>query len=185
MSLVEIPVTELGFTRYLPLVRICRHTVRERIAREIYDRLELLTTGYSCVSVSEVIRPTRMGGFTPKHLQIVLTLSDGETVPELMCPGNPPATCYRQQYNVRCHVMPSEQDDAIADAIVSTMAADVVSVISDESLFSLWYQMDGLAINSEIGPIENIIPDGSYIGANVPVIVTYRTDENNPYNSRA
>jgi len=183
---VEIPLTSLALTEFVPRVRVCRYSVRERIAQEIFARLELLTTGYSdCLTVSEVIRPTRMGGFTPQHLQIVLTLSDGQIDPELMCPGNPPAIAHVQQYNIRCHVMPSEKDYVIADEIISTMTAEVERVVCDETLYPQWHTMGDLAINSMFGPLENIDPDGSYIGANMPVIVTYRTDEGNQFNVRA
>lgn len=160
--------------------------IRERIAAELFDRLALLTAGYSAYTpVVEVIRPTRLGGFTPKHLQIVLTLGPEEIDEELSCPGNPPSVARRQTFNIRCHVLPSEKDPTIADEITTTMVADVIKVVCDESVITApWHTMGGLAINSEWQAQETIDADGSYVGANIPLAVTYKTDEGNPYNLR-
>jgi hypothetical protein len=161
--------------------------VSERIACEIFDRLQLLAAQYSVYTpVSEVIRPTRMGGYTPKHLQMVLTQNDPEVDSELGCPGNPPATALKILFNIRCHVMPSEKDITVVDEIINTFDADVVRVITDPDLFGTqWHTMGGLAIDAEFQTRESIDSDGSFAGTNIPLLVTYRTDENNPYNVRA
>lgn len=171
----------------MPLVEPVR-PVSERIASVLFGRLQFLAAQYSLYTpVCEVIRPTRMGGFTPKHLQIVLTQEAPEIDEELGCPGNPPATGYRLLFNIRCHAMPSEKDITVIDEILNTMAADVVLVVCDEDVHDQgqWHTMNDLAINSEFQSLESIEPDGSYVGVNVPLLVTYRTDENNPYNVRA
>lgn len=157
--------------------------VSELIARELLRRLERLEDGYSVYSdVVQVIRPTRLGGFTPKHLQIVLTQSSPEIDEELSHPGNPPATAYRVTFNIRCHVMPSEDDIAAVDDIVNTLAADVTRVVCDETN---WHTFAGNAVDAEWLAHENIDGDGSIDGVNVPLAVVFRTDETNPYNVRA
>lgn len=154
----------------------------------LFDRLQFLAAQYSLYTpVSEVIRPTRMGGFTPKHLQIVLTQNAPERNEELDCPGNPPATAYQLLFNIRCHVMPSEKDITVVDEIINTFAADVVMVVCDEAVHEQgpWHTMNDLAVSSEWQSLESIDSDGSFTGISVPLLVTYRTDENNPYNVRA
>ena len=161
--------------------------ISERIAVAVFERLQLLLAGYSKhFTASEVVRPLRNGGFTPQHLQIVMTQSAPELVQELMCPGNPPALAYQTQFNIRCHVMPSERDPTPVDEFVNVMAAEVQRVVTDDSYLTyLWHTMDNLAINSEWQTHENIESDGSFDGVNVPLLVTYRVSENDPFEVRA
>lgn len=170
----------------MPLVEAVR-PVSERIASVLFERLRFLAAQYSVYTpVSEVIRPTRLGGYTPKHLQIVLTQEPPEIDDELGCPGNPPATAYRLLFNIRCHVLPSEKDITVVDEIINTFDADVIRVVTDASIYgAMWYTLGGFAVNAEFQTRESIDADGSFVGFNLPLLVTYRTDENNPYNVRA
>lgn len=150
---------------------------------ELFDRLQKLTAQYSVYSpVSEVIRPTRLGGYTPKHLQIVLTKGDDERAAELDCPGNPPAEAHRQIFNIRCHILPSEKDPTPVDEYCEVLEADVKRVVTD---VTRWECFAGNAITAEWLATENVDSDGSSDGINVPIAITYRTDENNPFNVRA
>jgi hypothetical protein len=157
--------------------------VVSRIADELYQRLMRLTAGYSVYCpVVEVIRPTRLGGYTPKNLQIVLTKGSDERVTELDCPGNPPSEAHKQIFNIRCHVLPSEKDTTAVDELCEVMEACVKQVVVDATR---WHDFASLAINAEWLAVENIDSDGSFDGVNVPIAITYRTDENNPFNVRA
>ena len=156
--------------------------VVSRITSELYDRLNKLAAGFSpFTSVYEVVRPLRLGQYTPRHLQIVLTKGPSEEVPELMCPGNPPAIAWRQRFDIRCHVMPSEKDPTPIDTYCEVMAADVVRAVCEPSR---WYTFGGLAIDTAWLPHEDINSDGGPDGVNVPIVITYRVDEGNPFNVR-
>lgn len=120
-----------------------------------------------------------MGGFTPRHLQIVLTQADPEDIPELFCPGNPPAIAYLQRFNIRCHIMPSEKDPTPFDEYVNTMTADVVKAVTYTG--SDWFTFGGLAIDAKWETRENIDADGGVDGVNIPLAITYRTSETDPY----
>lgn len=158
--------------------------VVERIAMVIFDRLQLLAAGYSeFLTVVEVVRPTRMGGYTPKHLQLVLSQDDPEELPGLSRPGNPPAVANRVRFNVHCHVMPSEKDPTPVDEYINAIAGDVIKVVTDPA--SSWHTMDGLAFNARIGATESIGADGGVDGVNVPVEVDYRVTESNPFEVRS
>jgi hypothetical protein len=158
-------------------------TVTEQIWEELYSRLTVLTSGSEQTTVSEIVRPTRLGTFTPKDLQIVVVQANPELVPELMCPGNPPAEAWRQVFNLYLHIMPSESDEEVIDSIRSRFIADVRRVVCTPS--GTWHTFGGWSINAEWLSMENIESGESCGGVVMPIAITYRTDEGNPYNVRA
>lgn len=158
--------------------------VVERIAEIIADRLEtLLVVGTEQTLVVEVVRPTRLGTWTPQDNQIVLAVGPTVEVPELSYPGNPPATCHETTYNVKCHVMPSENDETNKAFYIHRFAADVRKVICTPA--ATWHNFDELAIDAMFGQYTPIDSDGSFDGIDIPLMVRYRTDEGNPYEPRA
>lgn len=157
-------------------------TVAESIAIEIQTRLETLIDGQELTQVVEVIRPLVRGDFTPEDNQIVVTQGDTEEVPELSYPGNPPATCWETTYNVRCRILPSEADTDTKGQLTNQFFADVIKAITTPA--EIWHQFGGYAINARLGAIANNNSE-AFEGVTVPVIVQYRTDENNPYEVRA
>jgi len=163
--------------------------VSERIADAILQRLRLLTAGYSDQFLaSGAERPLRNDAGTPDHLRIVLTQQSPDRLEELDCPGNPPALAYTVVFNIRCYVMPSENDPTPVEEYVNVMAAEVVRVICDEDMIedaTQWHTMGDLSINAEWQSHENIDSDGSYDGVNIPLLVTYRVTEGNPFEVRA
>jgi hypothetical protein len=158
-------------------------SVLESISVELLRRLNLLVnnTTYN-TNVVEAIRPTRLGTWTPQHLQIVLTKGPEEIVDELSYPGNPPSVARRQTFNIRCHVMTDENDTDAVETVINTFAADVIKVVSTSTN---WYQFDSNAINADWLPVEDIQSDGGIDGCNVPISILYRTAENDPYTVRA
>lgn len=158
-------------------------TVNERIFEELYCRLSKLVDSTEQTTVCEVVRPTRLGAFTPKDSQIVITYANPELVPELMCPGNPPAEAWRQVFNLYLHTMPSESDEEVVDSIRSRFIADVRRVVCTPS--ATWHNFGGYAINAEWEQMQNIESGESCGGVLMPLAVIYRTDEGDPYTVRA
>lgn len=153
-----------------------------RIEQELFDRLQKLAAGWSDhVYVTEVVRPKRLSGYTPKDRQIVLTREADERVPELDCPGNPPSEASRAVFAIRCHVLPSEKDPTPVEEYCDIIAADVKRVVCDATR---WVTFGGIAIDAEWIDPQLIASDGSVDGIAVMLAVTYRTDESNPYNLR-
>jgi hypothetical protein len=160
------------------------NTVLDEIAEELIARLTTLTTaGTEQTTVSEVVRPTRLGTYTPKDLQIVVLQANPELVPELMCPGNPPAEAWRQVFNLYLHSKPSETDTESADAKINRFIADVRKVVCTPA--ATWHNFGGYAIDAVWQTMENIDSGEQIDGVNMPLAITYRTDEGNPYNVRA
>jgi hypothetical protein len=161
------------------------YPVIERIAQELYTRLSVLAedTSTAETKVSEVIRPKMVEDYTPKHLQIVMKFGSSVIVPELMCPGNPPAIAREQTINLHLHVMPSELDANPLDELEQQFIADVIDAVTTSQ--NTWHTFGGLAIDAEWRDQEDIVGDGGPDGITLPIAITYRTDEGNPYNVRA
>jgi hypothetical protein len=157
--------------------------VVERIARELLRRLRLLLNNSTYkTKVREVVRPARLENYTPTDKQIVLSTDSIEAVPELMYPGNPPAIAHKQTFNLRCHVLLSERNTDSVESTINTFQADVIKCLTTGNE---WYRFGTSAIDATIGAVEPINEDGGIDGFNLPVYITYRVDENNPYNVRS
>lgn len=158
-------------------------TVLETIAVALFNRLDAMVDSddYN-TEVSDVIRPPRNGGeMTVEHLQIVMRQGPDEIIDELSYPGNPPAIAHRQTFNLRCHVSLSERDLDSPESTINAFQADVIKCLTAGTN---WHQSYGSCIDATIGAAEPINEDGGTDGFNLPVYITYRVDENNPYNAR-
>jgi hypothetical protein len=157
--------------------------VVERIAKELFRRLELLLNaeGYN-TPIVEVLRPKRIETYSPRNRQIVLTEQDHSRVPSLDCPGNPPAIAKQITFNIRCHLINDEKSCTPIDTLVHMFAADVESVVVGDD--AQWYTFDGNAMMAEWQTEEPITGDGAIDGVNLPLTVTYRHTEGNPYERR-
>lgn len=159
--------------------------IPELIAEEIESRLLTITkeNGYA-FDVSEVVRPNRRGdNWTYAHLGIGIRQGVSERVPNLDCPGNPPALAYATLFLLGCVCRDSSNlDQAHATNENEMMAAAVKAITSDGSD---WHSMNGVAINSEFGsPVPWVPPAAELNGVNIPLVVTYRVSETNPYEAR-
>lgn len=158
--------------------------VSERIAAVVATRLGLISTGAGYeTTTSGVERPTVKGGFSPDDYQIVLTQGDITPDPELSHPGNPPATAWVMPIIIAGILRPSESDTTASDTLKNQFWADVVKAVTNATP---WHTFGGLAINAAFGAVQNYqADDGSSSGFKVELLVTYRTDENDPYTVRA
>lgn len=166
--------------------------IPERIAQELAARLR------ESYEFSAVERPNRDGSsLTYKHRSVQVVQGEAQRTPELDCPGNPPALAYTVSFDLKCVCRDSPTDDeglsmssddpndrlALATN-PNDLAAKAVLAITGSS--TTWYTMAGNAIDSEIG---NLTPfdsaEGEFNGMTVPIEVTYRVSENNPFQVRA
>jgi len=157
-------------------------TVLESIADTLFNRLVgMIDDDTLNTLVFEVIRPSRYGDYTPQDRQIVFVQGSSVAIPELSCPGNPPAVAKAQTFNVHVHLMTDENSEDAVDYLVNAFVGDVISTITAPST---WYNLDGYAIDTEILEPEIIRADGAICGAMIPVVVTYRHSDNDPYTVR-
>ena len=101
---------------------------------------------------------------------------------ELDCPGNPPAKGWTIEAVIAAILRPSESDTTPIDTYKNRAWAAIVQAATDAPL---WHNWGGLALNTDIGTIEDFTADdGSGSGVMVRMSIHFRTDENNPYNVR-
>lgn len=151
-------------------------TVDEAIAQEVESRLSDLDN----VEVVRIRRDPET--WTPEDRQVVIVKKSPERQELLDYPGNPPAIAYLVRINLRLHVFQSERDSEVKDDQISVFVGEIMAGVTNADL---WYQWDGLAINTTFGSIEYIGNDGGFDCAVVPLNVTYRFSEDDPFEVRA
>lgn len=162
---------------------VAESPVVSRISDEIVRRLEALVSGSGGpYTFSGVVRPTKIATYTPQHLLIVVTRGEVARVPELDCIGNPPAVCMRQTFLIRVHIAPSERDTTPVELYEDIAEAEIHKALKTDDT---WHTFDSNAINAECGESVTTVSDGGYDGMAVPLIVTYRFSEGDPYTVRA
>ena len=158
--------------------------VVSRISDEIFERLQAMVAG-SAVAYQfvGVIRPTKLATYSPQHGLIVLTRGEMVRVNDLDCPGNPPAQCWQQTFLIRVHIAPSEKDTTPVELYEDIMEAEIHKAIVTDA--DTWHTFDNNAINADFGPQQTATSDGGYDGIAIPLMVTYRVSEGDPYTVRA
>lgn len=157
--------------------------ISEQIAAKLQTRLQGITVagGYE-VTVSEVVRGTRFGGWRPQHLQLVINQGTMTRNEELSHPGNPPATAYDLPFEIYGLLMPSESATDKIDTLRNQFSSDVIKAISTPQ--ASWHNWDTLAILSTISDVEDVTQEESS-GFKLTLTVTFRVTENNPYQGRS
>jgi hypothetical protein len=158
--------------------------VVSRISDEIFARLQALVSGSAgAYSFANVVRPTKLATYTPQHGLIVLTRGKVSRVTELDCPGNPPAIAFQQTFSIRVHIAPSEKDTTPVEVYEDVMEAEIHKAIVNDA--ATWHTFGNLAINADLGAQQTVVSDGGYDGIAVPLDVTFRVTEGDPYTVRA
>lgn len=157
--------------------------VIERIADTILDRLVVAN-----ISDVEVTRPDREGrNFSPAHHAISLHQLDISRNDDASYEGNPPVVGFDVTFNIVCFVRNQKDQENSFSKACNLIAAEVIRAITQPKTDPvLWYQLDGLATNCNIGdqyPLTN--EQGAITGVVVPLEVTFRVSENNHYEVRA
>ena len=62
------------------------------------------------------------------------------------------------------------------------MEAEIVKAIVDDS--ETWHTFNDNALNATFGPQQTAVSDGGYDGIAIPLVVTYRVVEGDPYTAR-
>jgi hypothetical protein len=158
--------------------------VVSQISDEIFTRLETMVAGANGpYEFAGVMRPTKLATYTPEHLLIVQTRGESVRVPDLDCPGNPPAIAMQQTFLIRVHIAPSERDPQPVEFYEDIAEAEIQKAICYDQ--DTWHTFGGNAINAMFGSIQTVTSDGGYDGISIPLDVTYRYSEGDPYEVRA
>jgi hypothetical protein len=158
--------------------------IAEQIVTKVKDRLAEINVadGYQ-FTTPEVVRPLRFVNNRFQNLQILVTISEIATNQSLSHPGNPPAIAKDMTVMCSCYGMVSKTDKNPADywrnRIFGAMSKAITTGVA-------WWQWGGLAINTMVGnPIYRAEDGGANVGVQLPVIITFRTDEDDPFQVRA
>ena len=163
--------------------------VSEQIAVVVKGRLENISTenGYE-TTVAEVIRPKLDGEFNPKDNELYLEQGDKGRSFQSDCPGNPEAIAWTLPFSIHGILRPSNDSTSAYDTLKNTFEADVQKALATNSTGETgdWAQMNNLAITSQFSGVTNFIAsNGSEVGFEVILTVTYRVPVNDPYTVRA
>lgn len=157
--------------------------VVEKIAEVVISRLQLLVANWSeLFFVAEAFRPTVRNNPETKDRQLVLKQLDDVRVPELDCPGNPPAEARSIVFGIHCRINPSESDTTSGDEFCNSFTSIVRRAICQDD--QNWHTMDGLAIDASFGSYTPIGEDGGVDGVGIELAVTYRVSERDPFEQR-
>jgi len=153
------------------------------ISDEIFSRLQTLVSGsVGAYSFTKVVRPTKLATYTPQNGLIVLTRGEIVRLNDLDCPGNPPSVAYMQTFLIRVHIAPSEKDTTPIELYEDVAEAEIHRAIRSDDT---WHTFNENAINADFGPQQTATSDGGYDGIAIPLMVTYRVAEGDPYTVRA
>lgn len=159
--------------------------VPETIATTLVTRLEAITeaNGYN-FTVAGVVRPNRLQkGITPEHLQIQVRQGVNVYNAALSHEGNPPAMAYNCVYELHCFVRNDDESTTASATFENDFEAAVKQAVCSTSD---WYNFGGNAIISDWGQSRPFVSqEGNHAGITIPLIVTYRVSETDPYTVRS
>ncbi len=153
----------------------------ERIATTLISRLETVTVdepdGVVPVTVYRVNRDAT--DWKPKNNSIVLKQGETSRLPDLDCPGNPPAMAYEIQFGVACFVRQSDRASNADMERVNNLSALARKAITNSTT---WYAIDSVSFDAEVGEtVPFMEADGGHVGAIFQVTARYRVSELDPF----
>jgi hypothetical protein len=159
----------------LPVVDRIAEVIRSRVNPVAPDRA-------NGVGQAAVVMPMR---HIPELASLVIQQQPTRFIPELDCPGNPPAVCLETIFAINCFVKNGESEQEFTQQC-NSVVADVVSAITTPSVDpAMWYTFGGIALDADIGISRSLLTDaGTSCGMTVPLTVRYRVAENDHTISR-
>lgn len=151
--------------------------ISEQIAVIVKSRLTAISTGSGYeTTASEVVRPTKHGGFRPQDYQIIVLPRANSKVQEFA--GNPPKIERRLELELRGTLRPSDTSSTAISTLILTFAADMEKAVTS---VTNWRNFGGLSINASYGEQEliEVTDDAGVVSTSVDVI--YRHPEGDPY----
>jgi hypothetical protein len=151
----------------------------EPIAEQIMAALRTRVATYRATT----FRSSKIATWQPKNNTIHVFQEGIDDNPAIDCPGNPPAKGYTLNAVAAVILKPSDTDATAIDTYKNRSWAEVVKAITS---VHLWHNWSGLAINTDLGQMEDFTgDDGSAAGVMVRLAIHFRTDENDPFVARS
>ncbi len=159
--------------------------VPELIGLELVSRLEAITTanGYAfdAAGVSRMNRRANDQRF--RNLEIIVEQGEDVYNEALTHAGNPAAIAYDLAFTILGFVRNSDASTTPDATSENAMLAAIKKAVAGTAT---WHTFDGNAVIADWGQSEPINDEeGAYSGVSVPLIVTYRVSETDPFVARA
>lgn len=150
--------------------------VTEQIASAVATVIEGVTEDNGAqLTISSVVRPTRIGGFKPAHLLVVLMQDDWRDA------GNAPMGKVRRVLPLSAYVFvrASDRDETPADTYCNLAEAEIEKAIQTAMGTD---RLGGLAKHIEFTEPESFVfKDGAFEGKAINFEVTYGHAYNDPF----
>ena len=148
--------------------------VVDRILANVRTRMAAYTSAF---------RSTKVATWQPKDLVIHVEQGEMTPRPELGFPGNPPAQAYEVAVIISGITKPSDDDTTPIDQLRNRLSAEIIKAATNAARWHTWGE---LAIDTQLGNIEpHVSEDGGMPAVKVNMAITFRTDEDDPYQVRA
>lgn len=152
-------------------------SVEEQIAAELVARLEAVDFELEDVTVYRVNRDATE--WQPKDKSIVVVQGEATRMPEMDCPGNPPAIAYDIEFAIVCFARQSDREKTPEMTKVNNFVATAKKGVTNSTD---WHRFGSICFDAEFG---NTIPftpiDGALSGASVQLNCRYRVSELDPF----
>ena len=153
----------------------------ERIAEELVRRLgQVVVSEDQQIRLAKVYRVNRDAtDWTPENNTIVVVQGTATRLPELDCPGNPPADAYLLEFAIVLFIRQRDRETDADQAEVNQLVALAKRAVTSTSD---WYTFDGICMDAEFGETTPFVPaNGSMAGASVQLNTTFRVSELDPF----
>lgn len=161
-------------------------SAEERIARELAARLETVVLyDYGTPERANVYRVNRdASNWTPRNNSIVIVQGGSARIPELDCPGNPPAIAFATTFACVAFVRQKDREDDPDAHVVNQIGAMMRRAITRTG--AEWYTFGGVSFNCDIGE-SNPFPQTSdgHAGVILELVAQFRISERDPFEVRA
>ena len=155
----------------------------EQIAVKLAARLGRIATANGYTFDANVVRPTRVGKYVPRDKEVVF-YQGGRTQVE-KTEGNPAGVSWKQEFVAAVFAIDSDKSVVPIDTLVNVRQADVekaLATVHPDETEADWAKVDALALEADFDePREFAGAESKFSGVEVPLLVTYRVKENDPY----
>lgn len=167
------------------VINFTKRPALELLARQVVDRLALVTeaNGYSFDAVVE--RPERLGANYRPADKTVLVTQDGNVPNEEESPegGDGRLLDLQEDFAIVAFALTSDKSGDSVDELINQRAAEChAALMVSESGTNNWQNFNGLAWQAEWGPPEQYLgKDGQPLGLVLHLLVKYRHPANDPF----
>jgi hypothetical protein len=113
---------------------------------------------------------------------VLVVQGSEDRLPELDHEGNPPAIAWQVSFLIKVFLRETTVSEASHATGENLIAANIRKAITNSSS---WHTFDDVALFADFGSTEPFLSsEGDHQGVSVPIVVTYRASETDPFQVR-